>query len=74
MHKYPRIKDLREDQEHKQETIAKLLGTTKQQYSLWETGQREFPFHHIITLAAFYQVSLDYIAGLTNDPKRYYKK
>lgn len=65
---YQRLKDLREDRNHTitQKEIADLLGTTQQTYSLWETGIREIPFHHAITLAKFYHVSLDYIAGLTN--------
>ncbi len=65
---YQRLKDLREDRNEllKQEDIAKLLNTTQQTYSLWERGEREIPFHHAITLAKFYKVSLDYIAGLTN--------
>ena len=65
---YQRLKDLREDADKviKQEEIATLLGTTQQTYSLWERGEREIPFHHAITLAKFYNVSLDYIAGLTN--------
>lgn len=68
---YQRLKDLREDRTTviKQEEIAKLLGTTQQTYSLWERGEREIPFHHAITLAKFYGVSLDYIAGLTNQKK-----
>ena len=68
MYKYQRLRDLREDNDLKQESIARMLNTTKQQYSLWETGRREIPFHHIITLAHFYKVSIDYIAGMTNDP------
>jgi len=68
---YQRLKDLREDcgQKLKQADIAKLLGTTQQTYSLWERGDREIPFHHAITLAKFYHVSLDYIAGLTNNKR-----
>lgn len=68
---YPRLKDLREDRNEvlKQQDIAQLLGTTQQTYSLWERGERELPFHHAITLAKFYNVSLDYIAGLTNNKK-----
>lgn len=65
--KYQRIADLREDADLKQETIAKLLGTSQTQYSRWERGEREIPFHHVITLAKYYKVSLDYIAGLTNN-------
>ena len=68
---YQRLRDLREDGNRviKQEEIAKLLGTTQQTYSIWERGEREIPFHHAITLAKFYDVSLDYIAGLTNNKK-----
>ena len=63
------MRDLREDSDIKQSDIAQLLGTTQQTYSLWELGDREIPFHHVITLAKFYKVSLDYIAGLTNQKK-----
>ena len=68
---YHRLKDLREDRSEllKQQDIAELLGTTQQTYSLWERGEREIPFHHVITLAKFYNVSIDYIAGLTNNKK-----
>lgn len=66
MYYYQRIKDLREDADLKQADIARLLQTTQQTYSLWERGDREIPLHHAITLARFYRVSLDYIAGLTN--------
>lgn len=70
MHYYQRLKDLREDEDKTQKQIALLLDTTAQQYSLWERGEREIPFHHVITLAKFYNVSIDYIAGLTNNKKR----
>lgn len=70
---YQRLKDLREDGNKTitQKEIADLLGTTQQTYSLWETGTREIPFHHAITLAKYYRVSLDYIAGLTNNKSRH---
>ncbi len=66
MYIYPRLKDLREDKELNQTEIGQLLGTSQKQYSRWETGETEIPFHHLITLAEFYNVSLDYIAGITN--------
>lgn len=68
---YERLKDLREDGNKviRQQEIAELLGTTQQTYSLWERGDREIPFHHVITLARFYNVSIDYIAGLTNNKR-----
>ncbi len=62
---YQRIKDLREDNDKSQSEIAKLLGISQQHYSLYEKGERELPMHHFITLAKYYNVSLDYLAGLT---------
>lgn len=69
MYFYQRLKDLREDADLNQKTVACILDITIQQYSLYERGDREIPFHHAITLARFYNVSLDYIAGLTNNKK-----
>lgn len=70
MYYYFRIRDLREDMDLPQKRIAEILNITTQQYSLYERGDREIPFHHAITLAKFYKVSLDYIAGLTNNKAR----
>lgn len=70
MYYYSRIKDLREDKDMVQKEVAEVLNITTQQYSLYERGDREIPFHHAIVLANFYRVSLDYIAGLTNNKKR----
>ena len=66
---FDRLKDLREDSERKQLEIAKLLRITQQQYSLYETGKREIPFSMCLILADLYNVSLDYIAGRTNDKR-----
>ena len=63
MYCYPRLRDLREDRDLTQETIGKLLGTTQQQYYKYEKGIQEIPAHHLITLADFYQVSVDYLFG-----------
>ena len=70
MYFYKRLKDLREDKDLKQENIAKKLNTTQTQYSRWERGAQEMPFHNIIELAKFYNVSIDYIAELTNDKSK----
>ncbi len=67
MHHYKRIRDLREDKDLTQKEVASALAISIQQYSLYERGTREIPFHHAITLAKYYDVSLDYIAGLTNN-------
>lgn len=69
MHYYERLRDLRDDKEISQKIVAEALDISVQQYSLYERGDREIPFHHVITLAKFYNVSLDYIAGLTNNKK-----
>lgn len=66
---FKRIKDLRDDKEKKQIEIAELLKITQQQYSLYETGKREIPMSMCLILADYYKVSLDYIAGRTNNKK-----
>ena len=71
MYKYQRIKDLREDKEMKQAEIANLLQISQQYYSNYERGLQEIPFHFVIELAKYYNVSLDYIAGLTNNKRHY---
>ena len=72
MYFYQRIKDLREDSDKSQLYIADLLGVSQQHYSMYERGERELPMHHFITLAKFYNVSLDYLAGLVDTPKKLY--
>ena len=65
-----RLKDLREDNDKTQKQIAEILFITQQQYSLYEKGYREIPSSALITLAKFYDVSVDYILGLTDNPKQ----
>lgn len=67
---YKRLKDLRNDKDMTQEQIAKLLGTAREQYNKYERGIQEIPFHHVITLAKFYEVTIDYIAEISNNPKK----
>lgn len=74
MYIYPRLRDLREDKDLNQTEIGKILGTSQKQYSRWETGETEIPLHHLITLAKYYDISLDYIAGITNNPYKLPKK
>lgn len=66
MYYLQRLKDLREDNDLTQGYIAKLLNTTQPQYSRYETGEREIPIRHLVTLADFYHVSTDYILGRTD--------
>ncbi len=66
---YPRIRDLREDSDKTQNELADYLGTTAQYYGLYEKGANEISFERAILIAKYYGVSLDYIAGLTNNKK-----
>ena len=74
MRYYQRLRDMREDHDMTQKEVAAILGTTQPQYTRYETGERELPMHHVITLAKYYQISLDYLAGLTDIPKPLYEK
>ena len=71
---YPRLKDLREDKDLFQKDIALILKTNERQYGRWETGDTQIPAHNLIALADFYNTSVDYILGRTNDIKPCSKK
>ena len=64
--KFRRIKDLREDHDKLQKEIAEILGISQQYYSEYENGKRTIPINHLITLAKYYNTSVDYIIGLTD--------
>ena len=66
---YIRIRNLREDKELTQKEMAHILKCAQQVYSNYELGQRDIPTEILIALSAFYNVSTDYILGLTNNPK-----
>ena len=65
-----RLRDLREDADKTQTEIATLLGTRQQQYARWESGMYQMPIEHYKTLARYYNVTLDYLAGLIDTPKK----
>ncbi len=67
---YQRLKDLREDADQSQEEIAKILGTSQSYYAQYENGKRAIPFERVVILAKYYNVSLDYIAGLIDTPRK----
>lgn len=67
---YKRLKDLREDLDKSQEEIARILGTSQSYYAQYENGKRDIPFERMIILAKYYNVSLDYLAGLTDTPRK----
>ena len=59
------LRELREDRDIKQSTVARLLGTTQQVYSRYENGINEMPIRHLKTLCEYYHVSADYVLGLS---------
>ena len=63
MYYYGRLRYLREDADLTQKDVGKILNTTQQQYAKYELGVQEIPTHHLITLADYYRVSLDYMVG-----------
>lgn len=64
-----RLRDLREDRDLKQADIARVLNISQQYYQCYESGKNEIPTRHLITLAKFYNVSIDYIVGITDTPR-----
>ncbi len=68
---YPRIRALREDRDLNQTAVARMLNMSQTGYSKYETGENDIPTQVLIRLSDFYKVSIDYLLGQTNDPKRY---
>lgn len=69
MHK--RLRDMREDRDLNQTQVAKVLGMSQTGYSKYETGENDIPTSILIRLARFYNTSIDYLLGETDNPKRY---
>lgn len=66
-----RIRDLREDHDLSQKQVAEHLRCDQSLYSKYERGEREVPLQIMAKLAVFYQTSIDYLVGLTNEQKPY---
>lgn len=65
-----RIRDLREDSDKTQQEIANYLGTSQTMYARYERGANELPIRHLISLCHYYNVSADFILGLSNHKVR----
>lgn len=68
--KFQRLYDLRVDHDKTQQEIADYLICNRQVYARYENGFREIPISMLIRLANYYHVSIDYIVGLTDNPKQ----
>lgn len=67
---YPRIRDLREDNDLNQTQVARMLGMSQTGYSKYETGENDIPTAILIKLARFYNTSVDYLLGETDNKDR----
>lgn len=71
---YRRIRDLREDHDLLQKDIAEYLNCTQVCYSNYEIGKRDIPTDVLIKLCLYYNTSVDYLLGLTDEPSPYPRK
>ena len=62
-----RLRDLREDNDSKQEYVANILTITRQQYQLYESGKRSLPIEKLIIICKLYSVSADYVLELSDE-------
>lgn len=65
---YRRLRDLREDRDLSQTAVAKMLNMSQTGYSKYETGENDIPTTVLIQLADFYNTSVDYLLGRTDNP------
>lgn len=71
---YETIRDLREDNRYTQQAIADILSIGQRTYSDYESGRTRIPVESLIILARFYNVSMDYICGVSMVKKEFPKK
>jgi transcriptional regulator with XRE-family HTH domain len=68
---YPRLRAFREDRDKNQSEIAELLKVSQTTYSRYETGVLDIPSQSLIKLAKYYDTSIDYLVGLTDEEEPY---
>ena len=66
-----RLRDLREDHDLSQSTLTAYLYICQNTYSQYETERRQVPINVLIQLAQYYDTSVDYLLGLTNETRAY---
>ena len=69
MHYTTRLKDMREDHDLTQKELAAILKIRQEQYHRYESGKRLLPIDKLKELCKYYNISADYLLGLTDDPK-----
>ena len=71
---FQKIRDLREDHDLSQTDVGKVLHVSQRTYSHYECGDRVIPPDCLIRLAIYYHTSVDYLLGLTSNPKPYRRR
>jgi len=69
-----RIRDMREDRDLSQTDVAKAIGISQRKYSYLETGVQQWTDELLVRLALYYETSVDYLLGLTDETAPYPKK
>lgn len=65
--KFQRIQDLRIDSDLSQKKIGEILHISQRSYSHYETGSRNIPIEMLIRLADYYDTTIDYLVGKTDN-------
>lgn len=68
---YERIRNLREDKDLKQKNLAEVLSIGQTTYSDYELGKLNIPVPMLIRLAKYYNTSIDYLVGITDEKAPY---
>ena len=68
---YKKVRDLREDKDVTQQKMAEHLNVTQATYSRYESGELDIPTSVLIKLSEYHKVSIDYLLGMTDNPKPY---
>lgn len=69
-----RIKDIREDKDLLQKDVADFLNVSQTNYSKYELGKINIPINTLRKMAIFFDTSIDYLLGLTDEIKPYPRK
>ena len=68
---YPRIRALRRERNLTQEAVGRAVGVSRRTYGYYETAARRIPFKVLVGLAIFHGTSVDFLVGLSDDPRPY---
>ncbi|MDE6111420.1 MAG: helix-turn-helix domain-containing protein [Eubacterium sp.] len=71
---YNRIRELRQDNDLTQKQVGEMLNMSQTGYNQYEIGKNDIPTKILIKLAEYYNTSVDYLLGITDERKPYPKK